>query len=41
MPPARRYVAIEEAEKRKIEGEVHRLITARDNKFTNFVEVSG
>lgn len=34
------YVAIEEAEKRKIENEVHRLVTARDNKFTNFVEVS-
>lgn len=33
------YVAIEEPEKRKIENEVHRLVTARDNKFTNFVEV--
>ena len=34
------YVAIEENEKRKIESEVHRLVTARDSKFTNFVEVS-
>jgi hypothetical protein len=34
------YVAIEEADKRKIENEVHRLVTARDAKFTNFVEVS-
>ena len=33
------YVAIEDSEKRKIENEVHRLVTARDNKFTNFVEV--
>ena len=31
------YVAIEEADKRKIENEVHRLITSRDSKFTNFV----
>lgn len=33
------WVAIEESDKRKIEGEVHRLVTSRDNKFTNFVEV--
>ena len=33
------YVAIEENDKRKIESEVHRLVTARDSKFTNFVEV--
>lgn len=33
------FVAIEEAEKRKVENEVHRLVTSRDNKFTNFVEV--
>ena len=33
------YVAIEEAEKRRIENEVHRLVTSRDSKFTNFVEV--
>ena len=32
------YVAIDESDKRKIENEVHRLITARDSKFTNFVE---
>jgi AP-2 complex subunit sigma-1 len=32
------YVAVEEAEKRKIEGDVHRLVTSRDSKFTNFVE---
>mmetsp|Transcript_69480 Transcript_69480/g.192278 ORF Transcript_69480/g.192278 Transcript_69480/m.192278 type:complete len:143 (-) Transcript_69480:76-504(-) len=32
------YVAIEEGEKRKIEGEVHRIVTSRDSKFTNFVE---
>ena len=32
------YVAIEESDKRKIENEVHRLITSRDSKFTNFVE---
>ena len=33
------YVAAEESDKRKIEGEVHRLVTSRDSKFTNFVEV--
>ncbi len=33
------YVAVEESDKRKIESEVHRLVTTRDNKFTNFVEV--
>jgi AP-2 complex subunit sigma-1 len=32
------YVAIEESDKRKIESEVHRLVTSRDAKFTNFVE---
>ncbi len=32
------YVAIDEADKRRIEGEVHRLVTSRDSKFTNFVE---
>ncbi|CAE7877899.1 AP17, partial [Symbiodinium sp. KB8] len=32
------YVDVEEAEKRKIEGEVHRMITMRDGKYTNFVE---
>ena len=35
------YVAIDEAEKRKIENEVHRHVTQRDAKLTNFVEVSG
>ena len=33
------YVNIEESDKRKIENEVHRLVTSRDNKLTNFVEV--
>ena len=33
------WVAIEESDKRKIESEVHRLVTSRDSKFTNFVEV--
>ena len=35
------YVAVDESDKTKIEGEVHRLVTARDSKFTNFVEVRG
>ena len=33
------WVAVDESDKRKIESEVHRLVTTRDNKFTNFVEV--
>lgn len=33
------YVAIEEEEMRKIESEVHRIVTSRDSKYTNFVEV--
>ncbi len=33
------YVAVEEEEKRKIENEVHRIVTSRDSKYTNFVEV--
>ena len=33
------YVAIDENDKRKIESEVHRLVTSRDSKFTNFFEV--
>lgn len=33
------YVGIEEDEMRKIESEVHRMVTARDSKYTNFVEV--
>ncbi|KAA0147583.1 hypothetical protein FNF27_06259 [Cafeteria roenbergensis] len=32
------YVTVEEPEKRKIETEVFKLISARDGKFTNFVE---
>ena len=32
------WVTVEESDKRKIESEVHRLVTSRDNKFTNFVE---
>lgn len=35
------YVDVEEEEKRKIEGEVYRLTTSRDAKFTNFIEVRG
>ena len=35
------YVDVEEEEKRKIESEVHRMITLRDAKYTNFVEVRG
>ena len=34
------YVPIEEEEKRRIEAEVHRHVTQRDPKFTNFVEYS-
>ena len=34
------YVAVEENDKCKIESEVHRLVTSRDSKFTNFVEAS-
>jgi hypothetical protein len=33
------YVAVEEEEMRKIENEVHRIVTSRDSKYTNFVEV--
>jgi len=32
------YEAFEDDEKEKIKIEVHRLITSRDQKFTNFVE---
>ena len=28
-------------EKTKLEGEIHRIVTTRDPKFTNFVEASG
>ena len=37
---AKWYVPIDESDKRRIEGEVHRLVTNRDPKFTNFVEYS-
>ena len=44
-PPPQRYVpppstssASPEAEKVRIEGEVHRLVTSRDKKYTNFIE---
>jgi len=32
------YRAYTDAEKTKLEGEVHRIVTTRDAKFTNFVE---
>lgn len=35
---AKYYVAMEDAEKRKLEYDVHRLIVNRDPKYTNFVE---
>ncbi len=37
---SRWYVPVEYEEKAKTESEVHRLVTSRDSKFTNFVEVS-
>ena len=37
---AKWYVPIDESEKRRIEGEVHRLVTNRDPKFTNFARRS-
>ena len=36
---AKYYVPVSDAEKRKMEYEVHRLIVVRDPKHTNFVEV--
>lgn len=33
------YRAFTDDEKVKLEGEIHRLVTTRDPKFTNFVEV--
>ena len=33
------YRSYTDDEKTKIEGEIHRIVTARDPKFTNFVEV--
>lgn len=35
------YRPYTDAEKSKLEAEVHRLVTTRDPKFTNFVEVCG
>jgi len=32
------FVTVEEDEKRRIENEVFKIVTARDSKFTNFVE---
>ena len=36
---AKYYSAFEHEEKRQLEIEVHKLITKRDPKFTNFIEV--
>jgi AP-2 complex subunit sigma-1 len=36
---AKYYVPLDDVEKRNLEYEVHRLISQRDAKFTNFVEV--
>ena len=36
---AKYYAPFDDQEKRKLEDEVHRLITTRDPKFTNFLEV--
>ena len=36
---AKYYSAFEHEEKRQLEAEVHRLVTKRDPKFTNFIEV--
>ena len=33
------YRPYTDEEKHKLEGEIHRLVTTRDPKFTNFVEV--
>lgn len=38
---AKYYVPFEEAERRKLEYEIHRLVVNRDPKHTNFVEVRG
>lgn len=35
------YNNVDESEKRRIEAELHRLVTQRDSKYTNFVEVGG
>lgn len=36
---AKYYSSFEHEEKRQLESEVHRLVTKRDPKFTNFIEV--
>jgi AP-2 complex subunit sigma-1 len=33
------YVDVGDEEKVQVEAEVHRIVTARDSKYTNFVEV--
>jgi hypothetical protein len=38
---AKYYVPMEDAEKHRLEAEVHRLVVNRDPKFTNFLEVRG
>jgi hypothetical protein len=35
---AKYYSSFEHEEKRQLEAEVHRLVTKRDPKFTNFIE---
>ena len=35
------YIPVEDAEKRKMEYEIHRVIANRDPKHTNFAEVWG
>ena len=38
VPPQSRGASTVEAEKARIEAEVHRFVTARDKKYTNFIE---
>merc|ERR1739848_264385 len=38
---AKYYVPFTDAEKHKIEHDVHRIVASRDQKFTNFVEYQG
>lgn len=38
MPPQSHGTSTVEAEKTRIEAEVHRFVTARDKKYTNFIE---
>lgn len=37
---AKYYVPLDDTEKHSLEYDVHRLISGRDSKFTNFVEVN-